>query len=153
MADVHTVRDFEHQNSDAPIVELPEYQSTRALHSRQSSQTPLISNRDAEVHPTGDHMGAHTNQDPSTIEPRRFDRRRQIRSLLRPQSLRWLGTIILSALLMMTMKIYQDKGNFAHQDKLLYNVIITGLSVGLGLNFFVSICFLSEERYMLRVSG
>ena len=40
---------------------------------------------------------------------------------------------------MITMKIFEDKGTFSHRNKLLYNVIFTGLSVGLGIKFFVSI--------------
>ena len=146
MADFHTVRDLVHQNDHVQTVELPEYQSSHLQHSRQTSRTPLMGTHDTEDgHFARDHPDANADQGSSAIEPSTFDRRKQIVSLLWPQSLRWLGTVLLSALLMMTIKIYQDKGNFAHQDKLLYNVIITGLSVGLGLNFFVSLCCFQEE--------
>ena len=54
---------------------------------------------------------------------------------------------------MMTMKSYRDKRTFAHQDKLVYNVITTGLSVGLSLNVFVSIRLLAKRAYMLKSFG
>lgn len=76
---------------------------------------------------------------PSTVHSKNLDYREQTRSLLRPQTIRWLGTVLLSVLLVATVWIYQNKGNFTRYDKNVFNVIVTGLSVGLGINFFVSL--------------
>lgn len=51
---------------------------------------------------------------------------------------RCLATIVLIASLLATLKIYQNKGNFTSHQKTNFNVIITALSLCLGLNFFVS---------------
>lgn len=80
----------------------------------------------------------HPDETPE-IAPREFDHRRQLRSLFWWQSLRWLGTLLLSTLLIATLKIYERKGNFTRRDKRALNVIMTGLSVGLAINFFVSL--------------
>lgn len=52
---------------------------------------------------------------------------------------RWLATTIFIAFVLATLKIYQDKGNFTSHQKANFNVIITALSLCLGLNFFVSL--------------
>lgn len=54
---------------------------------------------------------------------------------------RCLATIVLIASLLATLKIYQNKGNFTSHQKTNFNVIITALSLCLGLNFFVSHIF------------
>ncbi|CAL8585112.1 hypothetical protein XPA_010690 [Xanthoria parietina] len=74
---------------------------------------------------------------PSNVHSRNLDYQEQTWSLLRPQTIRWLGTVLVSILLLATVWIYQNKGNFTRYDKNVFNVIITGLSVGLGINFFV----------------
>lgn len=51
---------------------------------------------------------------------------------------RCLVTAIFVAFLLATLKIYQNKGYFASRQKINFNVIITALSLCLGLNFFVS---------------
>lgn len=51
---------------------------------------------------------------------------------------RCLATIVLIAFLLATLKIYQNKGNFTSHQKTNFNIIITALSLCLGLNFFVS---------------
>ena len=74
---------------------------------------------------------------PPSCQSKRLNHREQTWSLLLPQTVRWLGTVILSALLISVIWIYEKKGNFTHKDKNLFNIIVTGLSVGLGINFFV----------------
>lgn len=74
---------------------------------------------------------------PSSVYSKNLDYREQTWSLLRPQTIRWLGTVLVSVLLVATVRVYQNKGNFTRYDKHVFNVIVTGLSVGLGINFFV----------------
>lgn len=51
---------------------------------------------------------------------------------------RCLVTFIFIAFVLATMKIYENEGNFASHQKTNFNIIIRILSLGLGLNFFVS---------------
>lgn len=74
---------------------------------------------------------------PSSSRSKKLDHRKQIWSLLLPQTARWIGTVALSALLISVIRIYERKGNFTRKDKDTFNIIVTGLSVGLGINFFV----------------
>ena len=122
--------------------ELSQYPCPRSLHSDQTSPIPPKDHVDASKGHLVEHqVDEHAGKGSPTAAPRRFSRRKQIVSLLWSQSLRWVGTMIFCVLLVATMKVFEDKGNFTHTDKLIYNVIVTGLSVGLGLNFFVSNLF------------
>lgn len=49
-----------------------------------------------------------------------------------------LLTIVLSAFILATVKIYQSQGNFDSAQKHIFNTITTALILALGLNFFVS---------------
>lgn len=51
---------------------------------------------------------------------------------------RCLITAIFVAFLLATLKLYENKGYFTSRQKINFNVIITVLSLCLGLNFFVS---------------
>lgn len=73
------------------------------------------------------------------IKSQIFNRRLQTRSLFLRQSARWFGTISLSLCIIWTMQTYQIKGNFSNSDKSNYNVMFTGLSIELGINFFFRI--------------
>lgn len=66
-----------------------------------------------------------------------FNSSQQTRKLYLSQSIRWIGTLIFVAFMLSTLKIYEDKDNFSHKQKYAFNTIVTGLSLGLGLNFFV----------------
>ena len=66
-----------------------------------------------------------------------FNSSQQTRKLFLSQSIRWIGTLIFVAFMLATLKIYHDKGNFSHDQKYTFNTIVTALSLGLGLNFFV----------------
>ena len=66
-----------------------------------------------------------------------FNSSQQTRKLFLSQSVRWIGTVIFVAFMLATLKVYQDKDNFSHDQKYAFNTIVTGLSLGLGLNFFV----------------
>ena len=79
-------------------------------------------------------MSTKTPPDPSVD----FDHRQQTFALFKQQSFRWIGTVVFSFFVIATLKTYQDKGNISPGQKTTFNVIITALSLGLGLNFFVS---------------
>lgn len=49
----------------------------------------------------------------------------------------WLLTLVISALILATIKIYKRLGNFTSVQKHTFNTISTALILGLGLNFFV----------------
>ena len=66
-----------------------------------------------------------------------FSSQKQTKQLLRKQFLRWLVTAFFIAMIFLTLEIYQRKGFMTATQKAVYNAIITGLSLGLGLNFFV----------------
>ena len=60
----------------------------------------------------------------------------------------WLLTIVLSALIVTTIKIYESLGNFTSVQKHTFNTISTALILCLGLNFFVS-----HHAYALNDTG
>ena len=70
-------------------------------------------------------------------KPQLFNSREQTCKLTLSQCFRWFGTFIFVASLLATLIIYQKKGNFSHEQKYAFDTIVTGLSLGLGLNFFV----------------
>ena len=45
-------------------------------------------------------------------------------------------TALLLAAVIITLAVYQRRGTTDHSGRLVYNTISTGLSLGLGLNFF-----------------
>lgn len=51
---------------------------------------------------------------------------------------RCLATTIFIAFILATFKIYENKKNFTSRQKTNFNIIVTALSLCLGLNFFVS---------------
>jgi hypothetical protein len=53
-------------------------------------------------------------------------------------SFRWVLTVIFICLVVATVKIYQDKGVITRTQKNTFNMITVALSLGLGINFFVS---------------
>lgn len=61
---------------------------------------------------------------------------------------RCLATTVFIAFVLATLKIYQKKGNFTSHQKTNFNVIITALSLCLGLNFFVSHKFYAQRRHL-----
>ncbi len=76
-----------------------------------------------------------------------FSSSQQTRKLFLSQSIRWIGTLIFVIFMLATLKIYQDKDNFSHDQKYAFNTIVTGLSLGLGLNFFVGRHLASWGRF------
>ncbi|KAI4257249.1 MAG: hypothetical protein L6R42_005789 [Xanthoria sp. 1 TBL-2021] len=109
---------------------------------RDSPSAEYISLHSRATSPDGSNW-THPREEPAvheappTVNSKNLDYRQQAWSLLLPQAIRWLGTVLLSILLMSVVWIYQNKGNFTRTDKNVFNVIITGLSVGLGINFFL----------------
>ncbi|KAL9629944.1 MAG: hypothetical protein Q9164_006652, partial [Protoblastenia rupestris] len=75
---------------------------------------------------------------PPSSKSKELDHRAQTWSLLLPQTVRWLGTVTLSILLISVFWIYESKGNFTSKNKDSFNIIVTGLSVGIGINFFTA---------------
>ena len=69
-----------------------------------------------------------------------FSSKQQTKQLLRKQFFRWLVTAFFIAAIFLTLKVYQSKHYMTGTQKAIYNALITGLSLGLGLNFFVSQC-------------
>lgn len=67
-----------------------------------------------------------------------FDSSKQTRTLFFLGSIRWLGTAIFVAFVLATFKVYEDKGIITSAQKVRFNAVTTALSLGLGLNFFVS---------------
>jgi hypothetical protein len=78
-------------------------------------------------------------------EAQTFDHQQQKIVLLGRQSSRLLGTVIFIGLIIATFKIYEVKGNFPLEQKATLNTILLALSLGLGLNLFVS-CNLIEAE-------
>ena len=75
-----------------------------------------------------------------------FNSNEQTRRLFFRQFVRWLGTVGFVALILVTLKIFESKKNFSHKSKYILNTIFTALSLGLGLNFFVSLNIECEVR-------
>lgn len=67
-----------------------------------------------------------------------FQSSQQTRTLLLKGSVRWLGTAIFIVFVLVTLKIYESKGNITSTQEVNSNAISTALALGLGLNFFVS---------------
>lgn len=90
-------------------------------------------------HPGG--SAASIAQQPKRSSPppnsKVYNSNQQTWTLVFPQFFRWLGTAIFVALILATLKIFENMGNFSNNSKHLFNTVITALSLGLGLNFFV----------------
>ncbi|KAL8847561.1 MAG: hypothetical protein Q9221_007420 [Calogaya cf. arnoldii] len=76
---------------------------------------------------------------PPVITTKILDHQQQTYSRLLPQTIRWLTTVVFAALLVLVLWVYNSKGNFTRSDKNAFNVLVTGLSVGLGINFFIAL--------------
>ena len=70
-------------------------------------------------------------------KPQLFNSHKQTCKLFRSQCFRWLGTLVFVASMLATLKFYQKKDNFSREQKYVFDTIVTALSLGLGLNFFV----------------
>ncbi|KAL8769310.1 MAG: hypothetical protein Q9209_004692 [Squamulea sp. 1 TL-2023] len=57
--------------------------------------------------------------------------------ILRDQIFRLVFTAVLVALVIITLKVYEQKGSVGHHNKIVFNTIITALNLALGLNFLV----------------
>jgi hypothetical protein len=66
-----------------------------------------------------------------------FQFKKQTHKLFSKQIFRWIGTAILISSILVTIKSYESKGNITSAEKATFNVTVTALSLGLGLNFFV----------------
>ncbi|KAI4276352.1 MAG: hypothetical protein L6R38_005682 [Xanthoria sp. 2 TBL-2021] len=101
---------------------------------RDSPSAEYISLHSRATSPSGSNW-THPREEPAvheappTVNSKNLDYREQTWSLLLPQTIRWLGTVLLSILLVSVVWIYQHKGNFTRTDKNVFNVIVTGLSL------------------------
>lgn len=64
-----------------------------------------------------------------------FDPKRQSWQLLVEQTPRLIFTAVLVAVTIITLKVYEQKGSVGHDNKIVFNTIITVLNLALGLNF------------------
>lgn len=67
-----------------------------------------------------------------------FNPSKQLWQLLGDQSFRLAFTAILVALTLVVLKMYEQQGSVDHDNKIVFNTIITVLNLALGLNFLVS---------------
>lgn len=85
--------------------------------------------------PANENNPSHTPVAFETDHNRIYNSQEQTRDLLRKQLFRWLGTAFFATLITITFKLYVIKGVLKPTQKTTFNAIITGLSLGLGLNF------------------
>ena len=65
--------------------------------------------------------------------------------------LRWLTTTFLTALQVVTAKIYEAKGNFTPAQKAAYNAIMLALALLLGINFLVGTTRVTVTAYQILI--
>lgn len=78
-----------------------------------------------------------SNQEKPESKP--FDPQAQTWRLFKEQSFRLAMTIFVIVLMVAALRIFEDQGNVSKIGKRVFNFVITGLSLLLGLGFFVSI--------------
>ncbi|KAL8642578.1 MAG: hypothetical protein Q9226_008494 [Calogaya cf. arnoldii] len=103
------------------------------------------------LNPSREESAVH--EAPFTVGQKALDHRKQAWSLLLPQIIRWLGTVIFSVLFVSVLSVYDSKGNFSRNDKNAFNVIVTGLSVGLAFKESAKALrwrILADERHNVR---
>lgn len=71
-------------------------------------------------------------------ESKYFDPKEQTWRLFKEQGFRLAMTFVCIGLIIAALKIFEDRGNVSKIGKRLFNFVITGLSLLLGLGFFVS---------------
>lgn len=73
-----------------------------------------------------------------------FDPAEQTWRLFKEQGVRLAMTITFIVLIIAALKVFENRGNVSKIGKRLFNFVITGLSLLLGLGFFVSTnaCFI-----------
>lgn len=74
----------------------------------------------------------------SMADAARFESRNQTLTLCKQQISQWIITAILISFVFATIKIYEAKGNMTSGQKSTFQLLITGLSIALGLNSLVS---------------
>ncbi len=102
---------------------------------RQSSRGTLISEDSVYQEPLDRQPFNPSNSSRTT---KIFNSAHQTRNLILKGFLRWIGTLILTALIALTLRIHEAKRNFPADQKTVFNTIITAWIVGFGLNLFVS---------------
>lgn len=128
----------------SPIDEFSLHTSDRTSHgSRDSIELTNVQNPGEPA--------ALLDQKPKKSSPppnsKLFNSNQQTWRLFFPQFFRWFGTVIFVGFILATLKIFENQGNFSNGSKHLFNTIITALSLGLGLNFFVGLGVRSRVRF------
>lgn len=72
------------------------------------------------------------------IDAAKFESRNQSFAFCRQQIVQWILTAVLISSIYVTIEIYEAKGNLTLFQESTFQLIITALSLGLALNFFVS---------------
>ena len=72
-----------------------------------------------------------------TTGPRRFSYAEQTRTILPRLLSRWLVTAAIVASILGVLRLYRNKGIISRAEKGTFNGVMTGLTILLGLNFFV----------------
>lgn len=80
---------------------------------------------------------------------RTFRPRKQLWTMLGGQMSRLIFTVVLVAFLLITLRMYKNKGTVAHTDKIVFNTIITCLNLALGLNFLVHLRSLIKGDFII----
>ncbi len=127
-------------------MESPGIEMQNLIPSRRSScnaseaSIPRLGTNQLQQSPSGGQYAPLHPRDPQTPlkTSETFDGAGQTRRLLFKRTLRWIGTVIFTALIIATLNIYEGKGNFSSDQKTVFNTIVVALILGLGLNLFVS---------------
>lgn len=117
---------------------MPERNVARYQKLRDSTGTNIAdSSIDAEANAASQNQ-SHKPEDRFCVaDAAEFQSFKQTLTLCRTQILQWVLTAILIGFVFATIMIYERKGNMSSRQKSIFQQIITALSIGLGLNFFV----------------
>ena len=98
--------------------------SSRAFHPPEENTTPALKEiEEIQKPPDTSEHSQHTQQG---------------QKLWLRFAVRWTISLAFALLIVATLKIYEQKGNFSSKHKTTFNAIITALILGLGLNIFVN---------------
>lgn len=84
--------------------------------------------------------------DPENPRSKTFNPREQTWRLFKELGVRLVMTIVFIALIIAALKVFESRGNVSKIGKRSFNFVITGLSLLLGLSFFVSISASTTPR-------
>ena len=103
--------------------------------SNQTQDDEIQPHGDAYGHPTAFPPGNDNDTAPLVTSQANIDRYEVLSRLL---IFDLLITLVVAVFIAVVIKVYEQKGNMARNQKHAFNTIITGVIVGLSLSFFVS---------------